>query len=137
MKAKLLSGILLLVVGFVVGLGMLYSTERQIERELENTKQQLGTCQANSQLWQLRDAASQLALEVARANYGTAGESSTRFFDQARDLISQTPDANLKATLQEILNARDKITASIAKQDPGVLAEVQGLVAKVHGDGSH
>ncbi len=137
MKAKLLLGVLLLFVGFVVGLLMQYSTERQLRGDLSLARQQLATYQASSQLWQLRDAAALLALEAARSNYGTAGECSTRFFDQVRDLASQTSDTNLKSGLQEILNSRDRITAGIAKQDPAVLSEIQLLVTKVHGDGSH
>jgi hypothetical protein len=137
MKAKFFGGLLLVVVGFVVGMLAQYSTNRQLERDLLSTRQQLATYQGSSQLWQLRDSAALLALEAARSNYGTAGEYSTRFFDQVRDLASHTSDANLKSGLQEILNTRDKITAGIAKQDPAVVSEIETLVAKVHGDGSH
>jgi GAF domain-containing protein len=132
MKRNLIVWVVLLLVGFVAGVALEFSSEQRLKRDLETVNEQLTTYKTSSQVWQLRDSAALLGLEIARSNYGTAAEYSTKFFDQAREVASQTSDANLRNLLQEILNSRDRITAGIAKQDPAVLAEVQSMVAKVH-----
>jgi hypothetical protein len=133
MKNKLLFGLILLVIGFIGGFVVQYSSGQQLKRDLKTANEQLAACKTSSQLWQVRDTAALLGLEIARSNYGTASDYSTRFFDEARQLASQTSDPNLQSTLQDILNSRDRITAGIARQDPAVLSEIPALVAKVHG----
>jgi hypothetical protein len=135
MKAKLLLGGLVLFAGLAVGLLLQYSQRSQLQNNLSAAQQQLASCQATSQLWELRDAAALLGLEAARSNYGAASEYSSRFFDRVRDLANQTSDPNLKSVLVEIQAARDKTTAGLAKEDPAVLPEIQLMVAKVHQQG--
>jgi hypothetical protein len=132
MKAKILTTVFLLAAGFIFGVVLQYSKQRQLERDLSSAQQQLATYRASSQLWQLRDSAAMLGLAVARSNYGTASQYSTRFFDQARDVSAQNLGLAINSSLQEILNSRDKITAGIAKQDPAVLSDIQAIVSKVH-----
>ena len=137
MKAKLLLGGLLLLAGFIVGFLLQYSEHSHLQNNLSAAHQELASCQAQSRLWELRDAAALLGLEAARSNYSAAGQYSSRFFDRVRDLANHTSDPQLKAVLEDIQAARDKTTAGLAKEDPAVLPEVQLLVAKIHQQGQH
>ena len=60
-------------------------------------------------------------LDVNQKNYGTASQSATRFFEQARTAAGQETDANRKAFLQSALNSRDALIGGLAKGDPGTL----------------
>jgi hypothetical protein len=45
-------------------------------------------------------------------------------------LANQSPDASAKKTYEELLAPRDKITAELAKGDPGVMGDLQDLFVR-------
>ncbi len=134
MKNRLVLWLVLLLVGFLVGFVPQYNKVRRVGSELESVKQQLSSCQLGSRLSQLRDTAALMYLEATRKNYGLAGEHSTRFFDQARQLAEQTTDRTLRTSLQELTTSRDVITVELGRGDPAVLPELQTLLARAERD---
>ena len=68
--------------------------------------------------------------EPARLSHQKAVGTTTRFFDRTREAVNQTPDANRKRTLEDLLNLRDQITGELARGDPGALNDLQTLLVK-------
>jgi hypothetical protein len=75
----------------------------------------------------LRDTAALAYLQASQKNYGLAAETAGRFFNQVHNAVNQTQDAARRKALEELLAPRDRITAALAKGDPGVIADLQGL----------
>ena len=134
MKNRLILWLVLLLVGFLAGFVPQYNKVRRLGSELESVKQQFSSCQLGGRLAQLRDTAALMYLEATRQNYGIAGEHSTRFFDQAKQLAEETSDGALRTSLQELLRSRDVITAELAKGNSAVVPELQSLLVKAEHD---
>jgi hypothetical protein len=131
MKNKLILWFVLLLVGLLAGFVPQYLKVRRLSLELTEAKQQLDSCQASLALSQLRDTAAVLYLEVTRKNYGIAEKYSGRLFGQIQQMASKTPDPTLKTTLEDILKARDRVTAALAKGDPAVVTDLQPIMTKL------
>jgi hypothetical protein len=89
--------------------------------------QELRRAAQQSNLAELRDLAGLVYFQASQKNYGLAGNAAARFFARANEVASQMPDANTRKPLQDLTNLRDKITAALAKGDPGVLSDLQML----------
>jgi hypothetical protein len=129
---KLVIGLLLIGVVFLIGFLPQYLKVAHLEEEVSKVKQDLLSCQLRSRLAELRDLASLMYLETSQKNYGLARGHSTRYFDQVRETMNQAGDQILKQRLNEILDLRDAITAGLARGDAEILAEVQNLLMKTH-----
>ncbi len=73
-------------------------------------------------------------LETTRKNYGIAGDYAARFFDQAQQIASSTPDSQLRTTMAEVLPQRDQITADLAMGSPAFVEQMQSLLLKLDGE---
>jgi hypothetical protein len=131
MRHKLVVWFLLLLAGFLIGFVLQYSRLHRVQQELSATTKQLGSCQSNEQLSQLRDTAMMMYLEAVQKNYGKAGEYSKEFFDQAQRIASSTEDSALRNLLRETLEMRDQVTADLAKGDAAALSEIQPILSKL------
>jgi hypothetical protein len=131
MRHKLVVWFLLLLAGFLIGFVLQYSRLHRVQQELSATTKQLGSCQSNEQLSQLRDTAMMMYLEAVQKNYGTAGEYSKEFFDQAQRIASSTEDSALRNLLRETLEMRDQVTADLAKGDAAALSEIKPILSKL------
>jgi hypothetical protein len=69
-------------------------------------------------------------VQASQKNYGLAAGTSTQFFSRARELADRAPDANGRKGLEDLLLSQDKITAELAKGDPGTLGDLQVLFEK-------
>jgi hypothetical protein len=137
MRRKLALWFVLLIAGFLTGLILQYARLRRVQQELSASTKQLGSCQSNEQLSQLRDTATMMYLEAVQKNYGKAGEYSKEFFDQAQRIVSSTEDPALRNLLRDTLATRDQITADLAKGDAGALSEIQPVLSKLEQTGKH
>ena len=111
---------IVIVIVFLAGFLPEYAKAKRLDNELQRVAQ-------DSRFAELRDQAGLVYFLATQKNYGLAGGAATRFFARAGDVASQTHDANASKPLQDLLNARDKITAELAKGDPGVLNDLQTL----------
>jgi len=68
---------------------------------------------------------------ATQLNYGLASGYAQTFFANAQNVQATTPDSAVKDILTQVLAARDKITADLAKGSPEVVAELQPLVLKL------
>lgn len=110
---------------FLVGFLPRYVEVRQLRRDLAAAREQAGFVA-------LRDLLAQAYLEVTQNNFGTAGRYTTQFFDQAQELARTLSDRDRKRLLEEILPARDAVTAGLAKADPAVVAALQDLLRRLY-----
>jgi hypothetical protein len=128
MKYKLLVVVILLLVAFLAGFLTQHSKVQQLQGELSSTRQEAASTKARLQFAQLRDSGAMLYLQASLNRFDSAQEYSTRFFDQATQLAYQTADPELKKRLESILTLRDRVTAGLARKDPGVVANLQSLL---------
>lgn len=119
MKNRVIAWIVLLIGVFLLGFLPEYRKVKRLEDDLRQIRQE------NSQL-QLRDLAGLAYFHASQKNYGLAAETSTRFFNIVRETASHKPDAG--KPLQDLLSSQDKITAELAKGDPGVVNDLQALM---------
>ena len=70
-------------------------------------------------------------LEATRKNYGTAAEYSSRLFERSQQMAANTGDPALRAALEDVLRARNTITAELAKGDPAVVTDLQPIVMRL------
>ena len=123
MKKKIIVVGVLLIVAFLAGFLPSYSKGKRLENELREARQE-------NSLAQLRDLTCLAYLQASQKDYGLAAGTSTRFFDRTREVANRTPDSSGRKPLEDLLSLRDKITAELAKGDPGVLSDLQTLVVK-------
>jgi hypothetical protein len=76
---------------------------------------------------ELRDTAALAYLQASQKNYGLAAETTGLFFNRVHNAVNQAQDAARRKALEELLAPRDRITAALAKGDPAVIADLQGL----------
>jgi hypothetical protein len=110
---------------FLAGFLPRYVEVRQLRRDLAAAHEQAGFVA-------LRDLLAQAYLEVTQNNFGTAGRYTTQFFDQAQELARTLGDRDRKRLLEELLPARDAVTAGLAKADPAVVATLQDLLRRLY-----
>jgi len=123
MKNKAVTAVIVLVVVFLAGFVPQYVKVNHLDAELRQARQ---TCTSA----ELRDLAGFAYVQANQKNYGIAAGIATRFFNRVREVASQTPDANAKKMYEDLLNSRDKITAELAKGDPGVMGDLQDLFVR-------
>jgi hypothetical protein len=123
MRNRIILAAVLLI--FVFGAGFLpqYAKAKRLKNELRQARQE-------NSLAQLRDLAALAYLQASQKNYGLAAGTSTRFFNRTREVANQTPDSSGRKALEDLMSFRDKITAGLAKGDPGALNDVQILFVK-------
>jgi hypothetical protein len=120
MRNRLVVWSIVIVVVFLAGFLPEYAKARRLDNELQKIAQE-------SSRAELRDQAGLVYFLASQKNYGLAAGAAARFFARAAEVASQMHDANASKPLQDLLNLRDKITAALAKGDPGVLNDLQTL----------
>ena len=79
---------------------------------------------------ELRDLIALAYIQANQKNYGLAAETSSQFFNRAREVASQTQDASRRKALEDLLASRDKVTAQLAKGDAAVMGDLLELFNK-------
>lgn len=120
----------LLVVVFLIGFVPPYVRANRSESELEAARRQIDQLQ-------LRDAIGHVYFEATRKNYGLAGTGASRFFNDVRQAASRAGDPARRASLEQVLDFRDTVTAGLAKGDPSVLDALQAVYVKTRDATSH
>jgi hypothetical protein len=123
MKNRLLIEAIVVVVTFLVGFVPQYIKTRRQEGELNALQQ----ANANAEL---RDLAGLSYVQATQKNYGLAAATSARFFNRARELANRAADPPARKVLEDLMPARDKITAELARGDPGAVGDLQDVFTK-------
>ena len=123
MKNQIIVVIILLILVFLAGFVPQYIKVKHLENDLSAAKQEYA-------LAQLRDLAALAFVQVSQKNYGLAAGTSKQFFTRAREVANQTPNANERNALEDLLASQDKITAELAEGDPEALGDLELLFEK-------
>ncbi len=113
----------LVVIAFLAGFLPSYAKEKRLENDLRQARQE-------NRMAQLRDLAGLAYLQASQKNYGLAAGTTARFFESTRQAANNASEATTRKPLEDLLTDRDKITAELAKGDPGVLNDLQTLFLK-------
>lgn len=89
--------------------------------QLAETQGKLAAAEARIHLGEVLGRLLALSDAVTAKNYGQAATLSSSFFDLVRNEASRTTQPDVTA-LQDILNARDRVTTAIAGTDPALTA---------------
>lgn len=140
MRNHLIVGVLCLILGIALGALWGAGTERRrtderIATALETESARAGhleddvnQLQKRLDLGELHLRLGRLALEADHQDYGTAGEHAATFFDAAARMEEQaTEDEKVRAALEQVLAARDDITAGLATADPATTQRLKQL----------
>jgi len=132
MRKRVLLWLFLFIAGFLLGFVPQYQKARSLRSEVSMSTQELTSVRLQLQVCKLQDWLAMTYLEASRKNYASAAEYSSRFFSETQHFVSQPVQTDLKAMLEGVLSARDTITARLAKGDPAVLNELEGLLTTMH-----
>lgn len=121
---KFLVWVVLLVVGFLLGFVPQFLKANSLN-------EQVTRCQADLELAQVRQYGALTYVAATQLNYGTASTYAQQFFAQAQKVASSPGDPAAQGLANEVLSARDKITADLAKGDPAVVGELQPIILKL------
>lgn len=100
MKNKIIVAGVTLVALFLVGFVPQYLKANRLENELRQSRQAVAGLE-------LRDLIGFAYVQASQKNYGLAAETSSRFFNQVREVANQTADANRRKALEDLLASRD------------------------------
>jgi hypothetical protein len=109
--------IILLIIFFLAGFVLQYIKVKRLENDLSVARQE-------NALAQLSDLAGLAFVQASQKNYGLAAGTSNQFFSRTREVANQTPDANQRKALEDLLASQCKITAELAKGDPEALGDL-------------
>ena len=119
----------LVVAAFLLGFVPEYLKSRDLESQLNASRQDLASERAKLQGDDLDLLIGYVYLQTSLKNYGLASESSTTFFDRARAMAGEASDPNQQKFFQTALSKRDAVISGLAKGDPGTASDVQDLFA--------
>jgi hypothetical protein len=122
-KNRAIIAAIVLVLAFLAGFVPQYVKANRLDTELRQARQ------ANVSA-KLRDLIGLAYVQANQKNYGLAAATTTRFFNRVREVVNQTADQNSKRDLENLLVARDKVTAALAKGDAAVMGDLQELFMK-------
>ena len=123
MNNKLVVAAIAAVAIFLVGFVPEYVRANRLENELRQSRQE-------NTGGQLRDLIGLAYVQANQKNFGLAAETSSRFFDHAREMGNQAQDATSRKGLEGLLEPRDKVIAELAKGDAAVMGDLQELFVK-------
>jgi hypothetical protein len=110
---------------FLAGFLPQYAKVKRLDNELRGARQE-------NSMAQLRSLVGLAFFQASQKNYGLAADTSARFFNRTREAIDRTPDSSGRKPLENLLAFRDRITAELARGDPGVLNDMQALFVETH-----
>ena len=117
MKNKAIVAAAVVVAVFLLGFLPQFMKASRLEGELLASRQQLEGAE-------LRDLVGLAYLQASQKNFGLAAETTSRFFNRAREVAAG------RKPIEDLTALRDKITAALAKGDPAVIGDLQDLFLK-------
>ena len=117
MKNKAIVAAAALVMVFLLGFVPQYMKASRLEGELRLSRQQIEGAE-------LRDLIGLAYLHASQKNYGLASETTSRFFNRAREVAAG------RKPIEDLTAPRDKVTAALAKGDAAVIGDLQDLFLK-------
>ncbi len=131
-RASLIIGAICLVVGIVLGA----FAGTWVERRRGDERMSVAVAEESARASQLQKSAAmaqlhlrlgRLAMLADRQDYGRASEEAATFFDDAAQMARETNREEMRAALQQVLAARDEVTAGLATAQPAAAQRLRQL----------
>jgi hypothetical protein len=116
-KAAILLTLVLIFVAYLFGYWPEHGRLTASQQEVGALKAQLAEARAQVRMCVLQTRLFELIEKTREKNYGEALKLSSDFFDRVRTEFMQTERPDFKSALNSILQARDSVTAALAKGD--------------------
>ena len=126
-KAGLAGGAILVIAAFLLGFIPQYRKSASLNDELTAAQQQLNAEREKSQMERAGLLIGYIYLETNLKNYGLAGQSAPKFFDELRAMANRTSNPSWQALIPAVVAKRDSVISGLAKGDPATLAPVQDI----------
>jgi hypothetical protein len=123
MTNKIIVVVLVLVVVFLLGFVPQYVKASRLEAELRQSREAYAGAD-------LRDLIGLAYLQSNQKNFGLAASTIGLFFNRVREVANGSQDAGRRKVFEDLLAARDRITAELAKGDAAVIGDLQDLFIK-------
>jgi len=130
-KAGLAGGAILVIAAFLFGFVPQYRKAGNLNDELTAAQQQLNSEREKSQMEKTGLLIGYIYLQTNLKNYGLAGQSAPKFFDEVHVMANQTTNPNWQALIPSVGARRDQIITGLAKGDPATLAAVQDIFQRM------
>jgi len=98
--------------------------------KVNRLEQQLRQAQQERSGSELSELVSLAYFQATQKNFGLATDTTSRFFDHAREMTNRAQDANSRKALESLLASRDKTVAALAKGDAAAVTDLQELFVK-------
>ncbi|HEY5616483.1 MAG TPA: hypothetical protein VIK60_00980 [Vicinamibacterales bacterium] len=124
MRAKrVIAGVAVLIMGLAYLAGYWPEHRRRVALEADAAalRERLADSEARVRTGRLLGEILNIREAVVSLNYGNAQQLSTSLFDGVRAEASITPVAVFKTALEAVLQARDQVTAALARGDQAAL----------------
>lgn len=130
-KAGLAGGAILVIAAFLFGFIPQYRKTTSLHEELTGAQQQLNAEREKSQMEKAGLLIGYIYLETNLKNYGLAGQSAPKFFDEVHAMANRTTNASWQALIPAVAAKRDQVISGLAKGDPATLAAVQDIFQRM------
>ncbi len=131
-RLKPVSWLVWLILGFLAGFVWQFTRAQKLESEALKMKQSLAAYEKETVLSGLRDGISLTYFEVARKNYGLAGERFAGYFDQLRALSDANKNPELKQDFDSLLSMCNRVAARLSAGDPAVNEPLQEMLLSTY-----
>ena len=119
--------ILVIAIAYLAGFWPQHRELREARDQIRDLQERLSAADSRLRLADLLGQLLRLSDAFAAKNYAEAATLSSAFFDSVRAEVSRADRTDVRATLQQILDSRDRVTTAIAGTDPAL-----GSVLKAH-----
>jgi hypothetical protein len=130
LKTVLIVAVVLFLLGLLIGFIPQYRRASALDQQTRRLEQQNEDSARRQALSSIRDSVALAFVEATKKNYGVAGEHTSRFFRQARELHDTTNDAAVRNTLASFLPRQDEVTAGLAQANPATVEELRVFVER-------
>jgi hypothetical protein len=110
-------GIVAIAVAYFIGFWPQYRQLTAARTQVETLQASVTAAEARLRLADVLGHLLRLSDAVDARNYGDAAMLASTFFDSVRTEVSRADDPEARATLQRILDTRDRVTTAIAAMD--------------------
>ena len=119
-RAAALVVIVLVAIAYIAGFWPQHRQLTDARGQIQSLRDRLTAAEARLRLADVLGQLLRLSDAVAAKNYGEAATLSSSFFDAVRAEATRADGPDVRATLQDILKTRDRVTTAIVGTDPAL-----------------
>jgi hypothetical protein len=119
-RAVLITGVVLIAAAYLAGVWPERRRVRELEAEVKVLDQRVMAAESRGRLGETLGRLLVLQDAVEARNFGAAADLASRYFDSLAEIARDEGTAS-KASVESLLQARDSVTAALARSEPAIL----------------